>query len=50
MDPYSRYNQIRMNLADEEKMTLVTDRGLYCYTTMSFGLENVGATYQQLVN
>ncbi|KAF5459008.1 hypothetical protein F2P56_023000, partial [Juglans regia] len=50
MDAYSEYNQIRMNLDDEEKIGFVTDRGLYCYKAMPFGLKNAGATYQQLVN
>lgn len=50
MDAYSGYNQIRMSLDDEEKTAFITDRGLYCYIAMSFGLKNVGATYQRLVN
>ncbi|KAM2471901.1 hypothetical protein ACFX1W_047121 [Malus domestica] len=50
MDAYSGYNQILMNLPDQEHTTFTTDRGLYCYKVMPFGLKNVGATYQRLVN
>lgn len=50
MDAYSGYNQIWMNPDDEEKMTFITDRWLYYYRAMPFGLKNVGATYQCLVN
>ncbi|XP_035544671.1 uncharacterized protein LOC108998997 [Juglans regia] len=50
MDAYSGYNQIRMKEADQEKIAFITDRELYCYKVMSFGLKNVGATYQRLVN
>ncbi|KAL5797764.1 hypothetical protein ACOSQ2_002584 [Xanthoceras sorbifolium] len=50
MDTYSGYNQIKMHAPDEEKTTFTTDQGLYCYTVMPFGLKNVGATYQRLVN
>ncbi|GKE31703.1 reverse transcriptase domain-containing protein, partial [Tanacetum coccineum] len=35
---------------DEEKMAFYTDQGTYCYTKMPFGLKNVGATYQRLVD
>ena len=30
------------------KTTFATEWGIYCYTIMSFGLRNVGATYQQI--
>ena len=39
-----------MHKPDQIKMTFVTDRGLYCYKVMPFGLINAGATYQRLVN
>ena len=50
MDAYSGYNQIPMNPADEEHTSFITDKGLYCYKVMPFGLKNAGATYQRLVN
>nr|GEY23272.1 reverse transcriptase domain-containing protein [Tanacetum cinerariifolium] len=34
---------------DEENTAFYIDRGTYCYTKMSFGLKNAGATYQRLV-
>lgn len=30
-------------------MAFVTDHGIYCYTVMSFGLRNAGATYQRMM-
>ena len=50
MDAFSGYNQILMHLKDQEKTSFITDRGLYCYKVMPFGLNNAGATYQRLVN
>ena len=50
MDAFSGYNQICMNEEDQEKTAFVTNQGLYCYKVMSFGLKNVRATYQRLVN
>ncbi|KAM1237264.1 hypothetical protein ACFX2J_038117 [Malus domestica] len=47
MDAYLGYNQILMNLLDQDYTAFTTDRGLYCYKVMPFGL---GATYQRLVN
>ena len=50
MDAFSGYNQIRMEEADQEKTSFVTSQGLFCYKVMPFGLKNVGATYQRLMN
>ncbi|KAM1302269.1 hypothetical protein ACFX2H_013216 [Malus domestica] len=50
MDAYSGYNQILMNLPDQEHTALTTDRRLYCCKVMPFGLKNAGVTYQRLVN
>ena len=50
MDAFSGYNQIRMHPDNEEKMTFVTNRGLYCYKMMPFGLKNAGASFQRLIN
>ncbi|KAM1750065.1 hypothetical protein ACFX12_010838 [Malus domestica] len=50
MDAYSGYNQILMNPLDQEHTAFTTDRGLYCYKVIPFGLKNAGATYQRLVN
>ena len=50
MDAFSGYNQISMDLNDQEKTSFVTAQGTYCYWVMPFGLKNAGATYQRLVN
>ncbi|XP_074356707.1 uncharacterized protein LOC141696466 [Apium graveolens] len=47
MDAYSGYNQILMYESDQEHTSFITDRGLYCYIGMPFGLINAGATYQR---
>ena len=39
-----------MDEADQEKISFVTSQGLFCYKVMPFGLKNVRATYQRLVN
>lgn len=35
---------------DEEKTTMYTDQGIFCYQKMSFDLKNAGATYKKLVD
>ncbi|CAL8175953.1 unnamed protein product [Prunus armeniaca] len=50
MDTYSGYNKIFMHPANRKHAAFITDRGLYCYNVMPFGLKNAGATYQRLVN
>uniref|UniRef100_A0A2N9ERC7 RNA-directed DNA polymerase n=1 Tax=Fagus sylvatica TaxID=28930 RepID=A0A2N9ERC7_FAGSY len=50
MDAFSGYNQIVMDESDQEKTSFITNRGLFCYKVMPFGLKNAGATYQRLMN
>ena len=50
MDAFFGYNQIQMAPEDEDKTAFIIDRGTYCYKVMPFGLKNVGATYQRMVN
>ena len=40
MDAYLGYNQILMHVPDQEHTSFITDRGLYCYKVMPFGLKN----------
>ncbi|XP_071695143.1 uncharacterized protein [Rutidosis leptorrhynchoides] len=35
---------------DEDKTVFHTGKGIYCYIKMPFGLKNVGATYQRLID
>ena len=39
-----------MDEVDQEKTFFITSQGLFCYKVIPFGLKNVGATYQRLVN
>ncbi|GJZ91538.1 reverse transcriptase domain-containing protein [Tanacetum coccineum] len=50
LDAYKGCHQIQMAEEDEEKMAFHTNQGVSCYTKMSFGLKNAGATYQRLVD
>jgi dsDNA-binding SOS-regulon protein len=49
LDCYSGYHQIAIKEEDQEKTAFITPFGVYCYTTMSFGLKNAGATYQRAI-
>ncbi|XP_017224963.1 uncharacterized protein LOC108201178 [Daucus carota subsp. sativus] len=50
LDASSGFNQIQMDPSDAEKTAFVTERGIYCYLAMPFGLRNASATFQRLVN
>jgi hypothetical protein len=50
MDAYYGYNHIPMHPDDQEKTTFITNFGVYCYNVMPFGFNNVGATYQRMMN
>jgi hypothetical protein len=45
----SGYHQIAIKEENQEKTAFITPFGAYCYTTIFFGLKNVGATYQQAI-
>jgi hypothetical protein len=46
---YSEYHQIAIKEEDQKKTAFITPFGAYCYTNMSFGLKNAGATYQRAI-
>ena len=50
MDAFFGYNQIKMDVADQEKTSFIISQGLFCYKVMLFGLKNMGETYQMLMN
>jgi hypothetical protein len=50
LDAYSGYHQIKMKESDQLATSFVTPFGMYCYTTMPFGLRNAGETYQRCMN
>ena len=47
---YSDYNQIPMVDEDKIKTAFITEEANLYYKVMSFGLKNVGATYQRLMD
>ena len=50
LDAFFGYNQIKMHPRDECKIAFMTELSCYCYMVMPFGLKNVGATYQRLMD
>jgi hypothetical protein len=50
LDAYSGYHQIKMKESDQLATSFITPFGMYCYTTMPFGLRNAGTTYQRCMN
>jgi hypothetical protein len=46
-DCYSWYHQIPLKEEDQIKTFFITLFGMFCYTTMLFGLKSAGATFQR---
>ena len=49
LDCYSGYHQISLKEDDQIKTSFIMTFGAYCYTTISFGLKNTGATYERAI-
>jgi hypothetical protein len=47
LDAYSGYHQIPLAEVDQPTTTFITPYICFCYVKMTFGLKNMGATYQQ---
>jgi hypothetical protein len=47
LDAYSGYHQIPLAEVDQPATTFITPFGCFCYIKISFGLMNVGPTYQR---
>jgi len=47
MNSFPGYNQIKMDLEDEDLTTFRTPHDIYCSTVMSCGFKNTRATYQR---
>jgi hypothetical protein len=47
MDGFSGYNQIQIKPKDQHKMTFIFPWGTFAYQKISFGLKNIGATFQR---
>jgi hypothetical protein len=48
LDCFSRYHQIWLREEDEEKTSLITPFGTYCYLRMPEGLKNAGSTFYRM--
>jgi len=44
LDAYSGYHQIMMDPSDQLATSFIIPFSAFCYTSMSFGLRNAGAT------
>jgi hypothetical protein len=47
LDCYSGYHQIPLKEEDQIMASFITPFGVFCSTTMPFGLKSAGATYQR---
>jgi hypothetical protein len=46
---YSSYHQIALKVSHQDKTAFITPHDISCYTAMTFGLKNAGATYQKAI-
>jgi hypothetical protein len=49
LDIYSGYHQLALKVSDQDKTAFIMPHDIYCYTAMTFGLKNAGATYQKAI-
>jgi len=49
LDTFQGYHQITLAIEDQEKTAFISPDTNYHYSVMSFGLKNVGATYQRMI-
>jgi hypothetical protein len=47
IDGFSGYNQIWIKPKDQHKMTFICPWGTFSYRKMTFGLKNIGETFQR---
>ena len=50
LDGFSGYNQLSVAPEDQHKISCITPWGTFAYNRMSFGLKNVGATFQRVMH
>jgi hypothetical protein len=50
LDGFFRYNQVLLKREDQLKTTFTMPWGTFMYLRMSFGLMNVGATFQRVMD
>lgn len=50
MDGFSNYNQIQIRPEDQHKTTFICPWGTFTYMKTTFGLKNVGATFQRTMS
>lgn len=45
LDAFLGYNQVPLKEQDQIHMSFITNKALYCYRVIPFGLKNKGTTY-----
>lgn len=50
MDAFAGYQRIAMYKDNQHHTSFLTEKNVYCWRRMSFGLKNTGTNYQRLVN